>query len=171
MACDHHTASASRLLLIVAVLDTQTCLLVGLLQDVGVFVLAYTADKDDRIGWEEVLATSVKTDSMSCKKIQSSAYLSPSGGILRRTTSKQLSISVLDELLVETHVLLLGQNGIVGLETVLLEQLSISDRPSAKLGGVFVVWYFGSTYPCPWISSSGFSRHSSSKGPSEAMIA
>lgn len=53
-------------------------------------------------------------------------YLSAAGSILGRTSGNELSIVVLDQVLVEAHVLLLGQDGIVGLQSVLLEQLLVS---------------------------------------------
>lgn len=48
-------------------------------------------------------------------------YLSTSCGVLSGAASNELRIMVLDQILVETHVLLLGQNGVVGLQAVLLE--------------------------------------------------
>lgn len=54
---DDHTTSARRLLLVIAVVDLQTGLLVGFLQDFRVLVLTDAADEDDRVGWEQVLFT------------------------------------------------------------------------------------------------------------------
>jgi hypothetical protein len=56
-------------------------------------------------------------------------YLSTTSGVLRSTTSNELSIVVLDQILVKSHMLLLRQNSIVGLETILLEQLLVSAIP------------------------------------------
>lgn len=57
MSGDDHTTSARRLLLVIAVVDLQTGLLVGFLQDFRVLVLTDAADEDDRVGWEQVLFT------------------------------------------------------------------------------------------------------------------
>lgn len=53
------------------------------------------------------------------------AYLSTTGSVLGSTTGNQLSI-LGHKLFIETHVLLLGENGIVVLETVLLKESGIT---------------------------------------------
>lgn len=55
VAGDDDTATARGLLLIVAVLDAEANLLDGLLQDIGVLVLADAANVDGRVGREDVL--------------------------------------------------------------------------------------------------------------------
>lgn len=52
-------------------------------------------------------------------------YLSTTGGVLSSTTGDQLSIPG-KEVLVDTHVLLLGEDSIVLLQAVLLEKGSIT---------------------------------------------
>lgn len=53
-------------------------------------------------------------------------YLSSSCGILGCTTCKQLCIAILDKLLVQRQVFLLGEDGVVGLEAILLEKSIVS---------------------------------------------
>lgn len=54
------------------------------------------------------------------------AYLRASCSVLSGTTSDELGVVVLEQIFVETHVLLLGEDGVVGLQAVLLEELLIS---------------------------------------------
>lgn len=54
------------------------------------------------------------------------SYLSSTSSVLRGTAGDELGVVVLQQVLVEAHVLLLGQNGIVGLQAVLLEKFLIS---------------------------------------------
>lgn len=76
---------------------------------------------------------------------------------------------VLDQVLVQAHVLLLGQNGVVGLEVVLGQQFLIAESTvvSTREGLVQGKWETDAT---PWMSRSGFSRQRSSKLPLEAMV-
>jgi hypothetical protein len=53
-------------------------------------------------------------------------YLSATGSVLSGTTSNQLSIMVLEQLLVESHMLVLRKDGIVVLQTILLEESSVT---------------------------------------------
>jgi len=53
--------------------------------------------------------------------------LGTSGGVLSGTTSVQVDLEVVEQVVVETHVLLFGQDGVVGLEAILLEQLLVAD--------------------------------------------
>lgn len=50
----------------------------------------------------------------------SAIYLSTASSVLRSPSCDQLGISVLDEVLKETHMLLLCKNGIVGFQTIFL---------------------------------------------------
>lgn len=50
------------------------------------------------------------------------AYLSSTGSVLSGTASDQLGIVVLDKVVVQTHVLLLCEDSIVGLDVVFLEE-------------------------------------------------
>ena len=53
-------------------------------------------------------------------------YLGASSCVLGSSAGDKLSIVVVDQVVVETHVFLLGEDGIVGLEPVCLEHRSIS---------------------------------------------
>lgn len=53
-------------------------------------------------------------------------YLCAASGVLRRTAGNEHSVVVLDQVVVEPEVLLFGENGIVGLQAVLLEELLIT---------------------------------------------
>lgn len=55
MPGDDHTAATGPLLIIVAVADGQSSLLVGVLQDVCVLVLADASEEDYRVRWEQIL--------------------------------------------------------------------------------------------------------------------
>lgn len=109
-----NTAATGGLLLIVTVDGTETDLLVGLDQLLGVLVLANASNKDDRVGGEHVLGTP--------------------GGVLGGTTSVQVDLVVLEQVLVQAHVLLLSQDGIVGLESILLQQLLVADSLDVQEG-------------------------------------
>lgn len=94
-------AAAGGLLLVDTVLDTQTGLGGGLVQDVGVLVLADTAEEDDAVSGQDVLGTT--------------------GGVLGSTAGGQGGIAVVEEVLVDTEVLGLGKDGVVGLDLVGVE--------------------------------------------------
>lgn len=61
--------------------------------------------------------------SFSCPCIR--AYLSTTSGVLGSTTSNELSVK-LHQLIVETHVLVLGEDGVVVLESILLQQIGVT---------------------------------------------
>lgn len=105
VAGDDGTTLSSGLGLVHTVLSVDTGLLTGLLEDVTVAVLANTANVEDRVIGEQVLSTT--------------------GSVLGSTTGDQLSIK-LHELIVETHVLLLSKDSIVGLQAILLQKSGIS---------------------------------------------
>jgi hypothetical protein len=65
------------------------------------------------------------------------AYLSTTSSVLGSTTGNQLSI-LGHKLLIETHVLLLGEDGIVVLETVLLEKGGITLHKDQQPNGLFI---------------------------------
>ena len=92
-------------------------------------------------------------------------YLSAAGRILGSTTSDEFSVVVLEQLLVEAHVLFLGQDGVVGLQAVLLEEGGIAASSAIEQCGAG-----DGTHPSPWMSSRGFSRQKSSKLPVEAIV-
>lgn len=54
------------------------------------------------------------------------SYLSPSSRILRRPTGDEFGVVVLQQVLVQAHVLLLGQDGVVGFHAIFLEELGVS---------------------------------------------
>lgn len=55
---DYDTTSASWLLLVYSVLDTEASLLDGIVKNSSIFIIANTTKKDDGVGWKEVLGTS-----------------------------------------------------------------------------------------------------------------
>ena len=55
------------------------------------------------------------------------AHLGPSGRVLGRTSSHELGFVVVQQVVVQSQVLLLGQYGVIGLETIFLAQLLVSD--------------------------------------------
>jgi hypothetical protein len=99
---DDNAAAAGGDLGVDTVLDAQTGLLAGIAEDGGILVVADTAEVDDAVLGQDVLGTT--------------------GRVLGGAAGNQLGIVVVEEVLVEVLVLLLGQDGIVGLETVLLKQ-------------------------------------------------
>jgi hypothetical protein len=115
VASDDSTAAASLLLGVDAVLDAEASGLDGVVEDGRVLVVAGTADVDDAVGREDVLGTS--------------------GAVLGSTAGDELGIVVVEEVLVERDVLLLGEDGIVGLEAVLVEQGLITDSLDICGGG------------------------------------
>jgi hypothetical protein len=102
VAGDDDTATSSWVLLIDAVLNTETGLLVGLLKSSGVLVVTDTANVDDGLLRENVLCAT--------------------GSVLGCATSNELSIEVVEEILVESEVLLLGKDGIVLLQLILVKE-------------------------------------------------
>ena len=102
MAGDDDTASAGGVRLIDSVDSLQADLLVGLDEQIGVLVLSDAAEKDDRLLRKDVLDSS--------------------GRVLGGTTGVEVCFVVVQQLLVQAHVLLLGENGVVGLEAILVEQ-------------------------------------------------
>jgi hypothetical protein len=102
VAGDDNAAAAGGDLGVDAVLDAETGLLAGVAEDGGILVVAGTAEVDDAVLRQDVLGTT--------------------GRVLGGAAGNQLGIVVVEEVLVDVLVLLLGQDGIVGLETVLLKQ-------------------------------------------------
>jgi hypothetical protein len=107
VASDDNTASASGLGLINTVLDTQTGGLDGIVQSGGVLVVANTTKVDDAVGGQDVLGAT--------------------GRVLGSTAGDELGVEVVEEVLVEAEVLLLGEDGVVGLEVVLLQESLVTD--------------------------------------------
>lgn len=114
VASDDDTTASSGGLLVVEVLGLHTSLLADVLEGLAVLVLANTANVEDRLGGQDVRGTA--------------------GGVLRSTTGDEHGLVVLNQILVETHVLLgVGEDRVVGLEAVLLEELLIAGFMSAKV--------------------------------------
>ena len=113
VASDDDTAATSGGLLVVEVLGLDTSLLADVLEGLAVLVLTDAANVEDRLRRQDVLGTT--------------------GGVLRSTSGNEDGLEVLDQVLVKAHVLLgVGENGIVGLQAVLLEQLLITAPMSEK---------------------------------------
>ena len=151
VASDDDTAAAGGGLLVVEVLGLDTSLLADVLKSLAVLVLANAANVEDGLGGQDVLGTT--------------------GGVLRSTTGNEDGLVVLDQVLVETHVLLrFGKDRVVGLEAVLLEELLITALRSEKFHkgaqprtkSMVVHRELQLTYPTPWMSRRGFSRQSNS---------
>lgn len=102
VAGDDNAATASGDLGVDAVLDAQTSLLASIAKDGGVLVVTGTADVDNTVLGQQVLGTA--------------------GGVLGSTTGDQLGIVIVEEVLEDVLVLGLGQDGVVGLQTILLEE-------------------------------------------------
>lgn len=90
-----------------AVLDAEAGLLDGVLEDGGVLVVANAAQVDDAVVRQQVLGAT--------------------GRVLGGTAGDQLRFEVVEQVLVDALVLLLGQDGVVGLEAVLGKELIIAD--------------------------------------------
>lgn len=102
VARDDDAAAARLLLGVDAVLDAQARRLDGIVQDGRVLVVAGAADVDDAVGGQDVLGAA--------------------GRVLRRAAGDELGVVVVEEVLVERDVLLVGEDGVVGLQAVLVEQ-------------------------------------------------
>lgn len=106
VAGDYDTAASGRSLLVVAVQRLDAGLLVDLLKSLTILVLTDAANVDGGVLGEDVLRAA--------------------GGVLCSSTGNEHGIVVLDQVLIETEVLLFGEDGIVGLEAVLLKKLLIT---------------------------------------------
>ncbi len=85
-----------------AVLDAQADLLDGVPQDGGVLVVADAAEVHDAVRRQHVLGAA--------------------GRVLRRAAGDQLRVVVVQQLLVQRDVLLLGQNRVIRLQAILFQQ-------------------------------------------------
>ena len=101
VASDDDTTPTGGDLGVDTVLDAETSLLDGVLEDGGILVVTDTTEVDDAVGGQDVLRATSR--------------------VLGRTTSDQLGIVVVEELLVDWQVLLLGEDGVVLLELILVE--------------------------------------------------
>lgn len=101
VAGDDDAAPAGGVRGVHAVLDAQADLLDGIVQDGGVLVVADAADEDDAVRGQDVLRTA--------------------GRVLGGAAGDKLGLVVVEQILVDALVLLLGQDGIVSLEAVLVQ--------------------------------------------------
>lgn len=108
VAGNDDTATASLLLGVDTVLNAQTSLLDSIVKDSRVLVVTSTTEVDDAVRGQDVLGTA--------------------GGVLGGATGDELGVVVVKEVLVEGDVLLLGEDGVVGLEAVLVEEGLVTER-------------------------------------------
>lgn len=108
VAGDDGAAAASLLLGVDAILDSQASGLDGIVEDGGILVVTGTADVDDTVGGEDVLGTS--------------------GAVLGSTAGDELGIVVVEEVLVEGDVLILGEDSIVLLQVILVKEGLVTVR-------------------------------------------
>lgn len=99
VAGDDDTTPSSGNLGVNAVLDAEADIADSVVQNGGVLVVTDTTDIDDAVGGQHVLGAA--------------------GRVLGRTASDQLGVVVVQEVLIEREVRLLGEDGVVGLEVVL----------------------------------------------------
>jgi hypothetical protein len=99
---DDGTATASLLLRVDTVLDSKASSLDSVVKNGRVLVVTSTTDVDDTVGRKDVLGTS--------------------STVLSSTASNELGIVVVEKVLVERDVLLLGEDSIIRLETILIQK-------------------------------------------------
>ena len=106
VAGDDDTAATGRFLGVDAVLDAEADLADGIAEDGGVLVVADAAEVDDAVGGQDVLGAA--------------------GGVLGGAARDQLRVVVVQQLLVQRDVLGLGQDGVVRLEAVLVQEFLVT---------------------------------------------
>ena len=79
-------------------------------------------------------------------------YLCATGGVLGSTAGYELCVVVLEKVFVETHVLFLGEDGVVGLEAVLGEHCFIAGQLRSVPAGLYGRRV--GAYPWPWMSEA-----------------
>lgn len=137
MVCENDAAATGWGRWVKAVFDSETGFGAGFAQDVGVFVRANATDEEDGGRGEDVLFLCRERKKKKGKWDGSNlgvwvfliwkkgrggfVYLSTTSGVLGCSTSDKFGIVVVEEFVVEAHVLLLGENRIIGLEPVFLE--------------------------------------------------
>ncbi len=102
VAGDDNTAATGRVLRVDAVFDAEASLLICLLEDGGVLVVTDAAYVDNGAIWKNVLGTA--------------------SSVLGSSTGDKLGVVVVEEVLVEAKVLLLGEDGIVLIQLILVEE-------------------------------------------------
>ena len=106
VAGDDDAAAARGLIVVDVVAHLQAGGAVGVLQDFGVAVAADGAEKDDRRVREHVLGAA--------------------GGVLGGAAGDQFGVAVVQELLVERAVLVLGEDGVIDFEAIFREELVVA---------------------------------------------
>lgn len=106
VAGDDGTTAASLLLGVNAVLDAEARSFDGIVKNSGVLVITSAAEVDDAVGRQDVLRST--------------------GRVLGSAASNQLGVVVVEQVLIQRNVLLLGEDGIVGLEVILVKQSLIT---------------------------------------------
>ena len=61
-------------------------------------------------------------------------YLGSTSGVLRGTAGDQLGVAVVEQVVEDAHVFLLGEDGVVGFEAVFLEHGGVAERVSGEQG-------------------------------------
>ena len=135
VACDDDTTSPRWMLVINVISHLQTSFLVGSLKDVCVLVLAYASKIDDRVCREHILRDTL--DRCAAAMFWTSRYLCASCSVLCSTTSEKFGVSILNQLFIQGHVLFFRQDGIVRIESILLEERFISTPMSASFTDPF----------------------------------
>jgi hypothetical protein len=115
VAGDDDAALAGLDLGVDAVLDAEAGLLDGVAEGGGVLVIADAAEVDDRVGRQDVLGAA--------------------GRVLGRAAGDELGVEVVQEVLEQWGVLVLGEDGVVGLEAVLVQKLLGAYRLDVCEGG------------------------------------
>ena len=129
VASDDDTALAGGLDMIDTVLGVHTGLVASIPEEISIVVLADAAKVDNRVVGEQVLCATAPV-SICCsyaasRHYSNGSYLSATSGVLGSTTSNQLSIE-LHQLIVEAHVLILCEDGVVVLESILLQESGVT---------------------------------------------
>lgn len=121
MAGDNDAAAAGGLFLVDEVFSSETSFLTGRAKDVGILVGANTAYVDNGVGREDVLLVGLgQPTNVKQERLEEGTHLGSPSGVLSCSAGDELSIAVLEEVFVEAHMLFLCENGVVGLDTVLL---------------------------------------------------
>jgi hypothetical protein len=107
VASNDDTATASLLLGVDTVLNAETSSLDCIVEDGRVLVITSATEVDNAVGLKDVLGAT--------------------SSVLSSTASNKLGIVVVQEVLVKGLVLLLGENGVVCLEVILVKQSLVTD--------------------------------------------
>ena len=132
MAGDNDPATAGRLVGRDEVFGADTSFFILGAQGRGVFVGADATDVESGVRGKDVLR--VRGGSMSLCGVhwdtrtqgKRENYLCATSSVLRGTAGYELRAVVLEQVFVKAHVLVLGEYGIVGLETVLGEHCLVT---------------------------------------------